>query len=311
LPDTIEIALFRVLQESLTNVHRHSGASEVEVRFLREAHVVILEVRDYGCGIPEKLLRRLGQSVQDSGVGLAGMCERLNELKGDLEITSADPGTRLRAIVPLSPGPQREEALNDRACVPAAATNRAIYQLCGTFMARAGKVPALTRSAWAALNRAKSIPLNVGRWETAVGVAAVLAIACWIGFTDRRPPSPWGVSGLQGSNALEQIPFAPAKRVVANRISKPQTALGREPGERKTSRSMPLRVLDRNIRVRYFSDDVTVRYFTPQPPPHRVPERKIRGRYISEDVTVRYFPPQPAVAPPSTPNGSSAPSVSR
>ena len=102
LPNPIETALFRVLQESLTNVHRHSGASEVEVRFLREAHAVILEVRDYGRGIPQELLSRLGQSVRDSGVGLSGMCERLNELKGDLEITSADPGTRLRAIVPLS-----------------------------------------------------------------------------------------------------------------------------------------------------------------------------------------------------------------
>ena len=284
LPDTIETALFRVLQESLTNVHRHSGASEVEVRFLRQGRVVILEVRDYGRGIPEKLLRRVGQSVQDSGVGLAGMCERLNELKGDLEITSADPGTRLRAIVPLSPRPQREEALNDRAPVPAATGNRAIYEPCGTFMARARKLPALTRSAWAALNRAKRIPLNVGRWETAVGVAAVLAIACWIGFTDRRPPSPLGVSGLQGSNALQQqIPFAPAKQVVANRTSKPQTALGREPGERRTSRTMPREVLDRNIRVRYFSDD----------------------------VTVRYFPPKSEVASPSTANGTPAHSVSR
>ena len=102
LPNSIETTLFRVLQESLTNVHRHSGASEAEVRFLREAHAVILEVRDYGRGIPQELLSRLGQSVRDSGVGLSGMCERLNELKGDLEITSADPGTRLRAIVPLS-----------------------------------------------------------------------------------------------------------------------------------------------------------------------------------------------------------------
>jgi len=312
LPDTIETALFRVLQESLTNVHRHSGASEVEVRFLRQARVVILEVRDYGRGIPENLLRRLGQSVRDSGVGLAGMCERLNELKGDLEITSADPGTRLRAIVPLSPLPQREEALNDRASVPAAAGNRAIYQPCGTFMARARKLPELTRSAWAALNRAKSIPLHVGRWETAVGVAAVLVIACWIGFRDRRPPSPLGVSGLQGSNALQQqIPFAPAKQVVANRTSKPQTALGREPVERKTSRTTPREVLDRNIRVRYFSDDVTVRYFIPQPPPQRVPDRNSGFRYISEDVTVRYFPPKPEVASPSTPNGTPAHSVSR
>ena len=277
LPNPIETALFRVLQESLTNVHRHSGASEVEVRFLREAHAVILEVRDYGRGIPQELLSRLGQSVRDSGVGLSGMCERLNELKGDLEITSADPGTRLRAIVPLSS--QAVAHALPTQLLTAAATNRAIYQPCGTFMARAGKLPALTRSAWAAFNRAKRIPLNVGRWETAMGVAAVLVIACWIGFRDRRPPSPSGVSGLQGSNALEQqIPFAPA--------------LGREPGERKTSRTMPRRVLDRNIRVRYFSDDVTVRYFTPQPPPQRVLDRNIRVRYYLRRRNGALFPSQ-------------------
>src|SRR5678810_616764 len=51
LPDTIEIALFRVLQESLTNVHRHSGTSEVEVCFRRDAQAAILEVRDYGRGM--------------------------------------------------------------------------------------------------------------------------------------------------------------------------------------------------------------------------------------------------------------------
>ena len=62
---------------------------------------MILEVRNYGRGIPKELLSRLGQAARDSGVGLAGMLERLNELKGDLEIAPADPGTRLRAIVPL------------------------------------------------------------------------------------------------------------------------------------------------------------------------------------------------------------------
>jgi hypothetical protein len=98
-------------------------------------------------------------------------------------------------------------------------------------MARAGEVAAFTRSTWATLNRAKHIPLNVGRWETAVCVAAVLVIACWIGFRDRRPPSPSGISGPQGSNALEQqMPFAPAKRVLANSTSQPQTALGLELG---------------------------------------------------------------------------------
>ena len=68
LPNSIETALFRVLQESLTNIHRHSGASQVEVRFLREADAVILEVRDYGRGIPQESLSRLGRSVRDSGV---------------------------------------------------------------------------------------------------------------------------------------------------------------------------------------------------------------------------------------------------
>ncbi len=101
LPHTIEIALFRVLQESLTNVHRHSGTSEVEVRFRRRAQAAILEVRDYGRGMPEEWWSRVGPPVQDSGVGLAGMRERLNELTGGLEIEPADPGTRLRAIVPL------------------------------------------------------------------------------------------------------------------------------------------------------------------------------------------------------------------
>jgi anti-sigma regulatory factor (Ser/Thr protein kinase) len=310
LPNTIETALFRVLQESLTNVHRHSGASEVEVRFLRAADAVILEVRDYGRGIPQELLSRLGQSVRDSGVGLSGMCERLNELEGDLEITSADPGTRLRAIVPLSSRAVAHAA--PMQLLRAAATNRAIYQPCRTFMARAGKVAAFTRSTWATLNRAKHIPLNVGRWETAVCVAAVLVIACWIGFTDRRPPSPSGISELQRSNALEQqMPFAPVKRVLANSTSQPQTALGLELGERRTSRTMPRRLLDRNIRVWYFSDDVTVRYFTPQSPPQPVPDRNIRVRHISEDVTVLYLSPNPAGAPSSTPNGSPARSVSR
>jgi len=57
LPHTIETALFRVLQESLINVHRHSGTSEVDVRFRREAQAVILEVRDYGRGIPKEDVR--------------------------------------------------------------------------------------------------------------------------------------------------------------------------------------------------------------------------------------------------------------
>ncbi|MBA3916558.1 MAG: hypothetical protein H0X25_22475 [Acidobacteriales bacterium] len=96
----METAFFRVLQEGLTNVHRHSGASEVEVCFRHEPLRAALEIRDYGCGMPRSHKRGLAPGT---GVGLAGMRERMSELKGDLEIVPAVPGTRLRAIIPLSP----------------------------------------------------------------------------------------------------------------------------------------------------------------------------------------------------------------
>jgi two-component system NarL family sensor kinase len=101
LPNQIENALFRVLQESLTNVHRHSGSLEVGVRLRREGPVVIPEVRDYGCGIYKTFPSSTRMTIPNSGVGLAGMRERLNELEGELEIESANPETRLRATIPL------------------------------------------------------------------------------------------------------------------------------------------------------------------------------------------------------------------
>jgi signal transduction histidine kinase len=101
MPITIETALFRVLQESLTNVHRHSGALEVSIRFQYQAETVMLEIRDRGRGIPLELLTRLREASSETGVGLAGMRERLHELNGKLEIESDFHGTSLRAIVPL------------------------------------------------------------------------------------------------------------------------------------------------------------------------------------------------------------------
>jgi signal transduction histidine kinase len=103
LPIAIETALFRVLQESLTNVHRHSGAVEVSICFLQQAETVTLEIRDRGRGIPVERLNRLRQTSSETGVGLAGMRERLNELNGKLEIESDAHGTSLRAIVPMPP----------------------------------------------------------------------------------------------------------------------------------------------------------------------------------------------------------------
>jgi two-component system, NarL family, sensor kinase len=101
LPVRVEIAFFRLLQESLTSVHRHSAAKRVIVCFQREAEAAILEIRDFGRGIPAERLARLREVGTEAGVGLAGMRERLKELKGELRIESDGRGTKLRAMVPL------------------------------------------------------------------------------------------------------------------------------------------------------------------------------------------------------------------
>ncbi|MFY9911258.1 MAG: sensor histidine kinase [Candidatus Sulfotelmatobacter sp.] len=115
LPIRMEVALFRVLQEALTNVHRHSGASQVSVRFQRCPETVILEVRDSGSGIPAERLLQLRKGNAETGVGMAGMRERLNELNGTLEIESDGRGTSIRATVPL-PKPTRSRTIQLRDC---------------------------------------------------------------------------------------------------------------------------------------------------------------------------------------------------
>jgi two-component system NarL family sensor kinase len=104
MPRSMETALFRVLQESLTNVHRHSKAAHVTVCFRHQFETVILEIRDDGCGIEGKRLVRLRETSAETGVGLAGMRERMYELNGTLEIESEGRGTTIRAVVPLRAG---------------------------------------------------------------------------------------------------------------------------------------------------------------------------------------------------------------
>ena len=104
MPRSMETALFRVLQESLTNVHRHSKAAHVTVCFRHQFEKVILEIRDDGCGIEGERLVRLRETSAETGVGLAGMRERMNELNGTLEMESEGRGTTIRAVVPLRAG---------------------------------------------------------------------------------------------------------------------------------------------------------------------------------------------------------------
>jgi signal transduction histidine kinase len=102
LPIAVETALFRVLQESLTNVHRHSKAKQVRIRYLRQPESTILEIRDFGCGIAAERLSGICEVNGQTGVGVAGMRERMNELNGRLELESDGNGTSVRAIIPQS-----------------------------------------------------------------------------------------------------------------------------------------------------------------------------------------------------------------
>jgi signal transduction histidine kinase len=99
LPKEIELALFRVLQEALTNVHRHAKARRVNIEVTCKNEVVELIVKDDGSGIARAVLERF-RSGQAGGIGLAGMRERLAELNGHLEVQSGVSGTTVRATVP-------------------------------------------------------------------------------------------------------------------------------------------------------------------------------------------------------------------
>ncbi|HZQ19857.1 MAG TPA: CHASE3 domain-containing protein [Terriglobales bacterium] len=106
LPEAIEIALFRVLQESLTNVHRHSHTNSAEISVEADAEQITIEVRDHGRGMPREILEQIEGEGSRLGVGLAGMRERIHEIGGTLEVASGPHGTMLRAKVPLiSDGP--------------------------------------------------------------------------------------------------------------------------------------------------------------------------------------------------------------
>ena len=100
LPKEVELALFRVLQESLTNVHRHANAKSIEVVLTCSTGHIVLTVIDDGVGITPEVLTRFS-SGRAAGVGVAGMRERLAELDGTLEVERASRGTAVRATIPV------------------------------------------------------------------------------------------------------------------------------------------------------------------------------------------------------------------
>jgi PAS domain S-box-containing protein len=102
LPELVRITLFRILQESLTNVHRHSGSPSVEVRLKISNGQAVLTVRDFGRGVPAELLQGSQANGAHFGVGLSGMRERVTDLGGTFEIQSGGNGTLITVSISLA-----------------------------------------------------------------------------------------------------------------------------------------------------------------------------------------------------------------
>ncbi len=112
LPADMELVIFRIVQESLTNVHRHSGSKTASIRVAREADKIIVEIQDQGRGMtPEKLAEIQSQG---SGVGISGIRERLRHFGGELVVASNGAGTKIVATLPAEKLPAEEQVVVGR-----------------------------------------------------------------------------------------------------------------------------------------------------------------------------------------------------
>lgn len=100
IPSEMEMAVFRIVQECLINIHRHSGSKTATIRLSRGAESIALEIQDGGKGIPAEKLD--GIHAQHSGVGIAGMRERVRHLRGAMDIHSNGTGTKISITMPIT-----------------------------------------------------------------------------------------------------------------------------------------------------------------------------------------------------------------
>ena len=97
-----ELALFRILQESLSNVHRHAESSRVEIRLAADRDNAILSIRDFGKGMPAEKFASFQETGTGVGVGLGGMKQRVRGLGGHLRVETSGEGTCVIATLPLT-----------------------------------------------------------------------------------------------------------------------------------------------------------------------------------------------------------------
>jgi len=100
LPMEMETAVFRIVQEALTNIQRHSGSTVVKIHLERQPQVLKLEIADRGRGLPAAL-RDNESMLAAAGVGIAGMRERARELGGRMDVRSGDKGTTVTVSLPI------------------------------------------------------------------------------------------------------------------------------------------------------------------------------------------------------------------
>ena len=102
LPADVETTLFRIAQECLTNIHRHSGSDTATIAFRVEPGRLILEVTDEGKGVPDDAIHEGRGDPAALGVGIRGMRERVKQLGGRLDIRRANPGTIVEVVLPFA-----------------------------------------------------------------------------------------------------------------------------------------------------------------------------------------------------------------
>jgi len=103
LPSETETALFRVVQQSLANIHRHSGSTVAIIRIVIDSHAVSVEIRDEGRGFPPEVLTGFHSGTRLLGVGMAGMRERIRNMGGRFDVRSSDKGASIHVSLPIGP----------------------------------------------------------------------------------------------------------------------------------------------------------------------------------------------------------------
>jgi signal transduction histidine kinase len=99
LPSDMELAIFRLVQECLTNIHRHSGSKTAFIKVAREGESIRTEIRDTGNGISPERLSEI--QSHGSGVGIRGIRERIHQFHGEMKIETSGSGTSVIVSIPI------------------------------------------------------------------------------------------------------------------------------------------------------------------------------------------------------------------